>query len=415
LRRIVLYSHDTFGLGHLRRNLLIARQLASSSTPTAILLISGTSQASAFEFPPGVDCLSLPGVCKRDDGSYDARRLGIETSSLISFRSTMIRAAVAEFDPDVLIVDKVPRGVLRELDATLRLLRASGHTRCVLGLRDILDDPASVRSEWLDDANEAAIQEFYDAIWVYGDANVYDIAAEYAFSDAVVEKLRYTGYLDPRVGTHANSTDLVEGGSLPVSPARRLAVCLVGGGEDGARLASAFANTVLPIDMEGVILAGPFMPFHLFKSLQQTAARSRKLRVLRFLDEPNGLVSCADRVIAMAGYNTICEVLCHRKRALVVPRIRPRSEQWIRACRLEALGLLEVLHPDGLSAGRLTDWLTQDCQASLPGATCIDFNGLSCLESLLESLCSRSSVSGRKENCTLFVSSAAWRNCWGLQ
>src|SRR5262249_57656689 len=100
---------------------------------------------------------------------------------------------------DVLIVDKVPRGALRELDAALDCLRARGRTRCVLGLREVLDEPAAVDGEWRDTGSEEAVRTHYDAVWVYGDPAVYDPVREYGFSLAVAAKVHYTGYLDQRV------------------------------------------------------------------------------------------------------------------------------------------------------------------------------------------------------------------------
>jgi predicted glycosyltransferase len=49
----------------------------------------------------------------------------------------------------------------------------------------------------------------------------------------------------------------------------------------------------------------------------------------------------------MGGYNTFCEVLSMDKRALIVPRIVPRQEQFIRASRAAALGLVSMLADDG--------------------------------------------------------------------
>src|SRR5713226_4976810 len=53
--RIALYSNDAMGLGHVRRNLLIAQALAGSPVEAAILMMAGTRQASTFTMPPGVD------------------------------------------------------------------------------------------------------------------------------------------------------------------------------------------------------------------------------------------------------------------------------------------------------------------------------------------------------------------------
>src|SRR5262249_3918525 len=159
-----------------------------------------------------------------------------------------ICGALEAFQPDLFIVDKVPRGALRELDPTLELLHANGRTRCVLGLRDVLDEPAIVRREWAQLENEDAVSRYYHAVWGYGDPTVCDVAREYQFSPAVTEKVRYLGYLDQR---NRLKDDSPEAAGLPDAlglPHGRLVLCLVGSGEDGAHLAETFAQTDLPPD-----------------------------------------------------------------------------------------------------------------------------------------------------------------------
>src|SRR5215207_2724394 len=177
--RLALYSHDTMGIGHTCRNLLIARTLVAPPVSATVLLIAGAREAGAFPLPPGVDCLTLPALHKSAGGAYAPRALQVGLADLVAVRARTIEAALQAFAPDVLVVDKEPRGAVRELEPALRTLRAGGRTRCVLGLRDVLDDPATVRREWAAAANEDAIEAFYDAVWVYGDPAVYDLAREY--------------------------------------------------------------------------------------------------------------------------------------------------------------------------------------------------------------------------------------------
>src|SRR5207249_1916175 len=146
--RVALYSHDTMGIGHLRRNLLLAHTFARPPLSASVLLIAGAREAAAFPTPPGADWLTLPSLYKTADGGYRARALGASLEELIGLRAKILAAALRAFEPDVLVVDKEPRGAVRELDPALRILRARGRTRCVLGLRDVLDDPAAVRREW---------------------------------------------------------------------------------------------------------------------------------------------------------------------------------------------------------------------------------------------------------------------------
>jgi predicted glycosyltransferase len=385
--RIALYSHDTMGIGHMRRNLLIAQELARGQVPVIVLLIAGAREVNAFAIPPGVDYLSLPALHKTGNGHYQARHLDISLRELASLRSQSIAAALNAFNPDVLIVDKVPRGAVNELDAALASLAEKGRTRCVLGLRDVLDDAVTVRREWEETASDETLRAYYDSIWVYGDPVICDPRTEYAFPPDIAAKVRFTGYLDPR--KRKRMTDGPGGinslGELMAGP-ERLALCMVGGGQDGFQLVNSFARAVLPAGMIGVLVTGPFMPQEQQQQLRHFAARNPQLRVLSFVTDADLLLERASRIITMGGYNSVCEALAFDKATLIVPRVKPRFEQLIRAERLRDLGLLDVLHPADLTPQALSDWLALDLPARRPAREQLDLNGLTNLSTLLENV-----------------------------
>jgi predicted glycosyltransferase len=280
--RIALYSHDTMGLGHMRRNLLIAQTLASADRNITILQIVGAREAGTFTPPPGVDFLILPALHKLPDGGYRARSLDISLETLAALRGSAIRGALEAFAPDILLVDNVPQGAVKELLPALSWLRHHRTTRCVLGPRDVLDDPEVVAHEWKCAGNEEAIREFYDAVWIYGDRAVYDMVREYAFRSDVAARMRYTGYLNQTERlrySQADSAQMVAELNLPPG---RLALCLVGGGQDGAELASAFARAEMPAGTNAVLVTGPFMPAVARRDLQRCADENPCLRVLEF-------------------------------------------------------------------------------------------------------------------------------------
>jgi predicted glycosyltransferase len=356
--RMVLYSHDTMGLGHMRRSLLIAHALSRGGREATVLLVCGSVQASSFIIPPGVDCLTLPALRKSTSGTYDSRRLNVPLEGIVKLRSQTIRAAVRAFGPDLLVTDNVPRGALGELEPTLEDLAAEG-VPCVLGLRDILDEPDTVAREWSRAGNEQAIHEYYRSVWVYGDPALYDMAAEYGFSAELRRRLRYVGYLDqrPRLGRSAG-----EGPPAPpdVVPRGPYALCTVGGGQDGLELADAFARSRAPVGIQRLMLVGPDMDAGGRRHLHERARRDGSLSVLDFVPEPGHLVKRAGCMVTMGGYNTVCEAVSFRKRTLVVPRVTPRREQLIRAERFRDHGLLDVLHPQALDPDRLTKWVCRN-------------------------------------------------------
>ena len=381
--RIALYSPGIVGLGHMRRSLLIAQTLACSPLEPVILMVAEARQMGAFAMPPGMDCLILPALRKEADGQCKPRYLDISLRELIALRAKVIRAALEAFEPDVLIVDKLPRGAERELDPTLEYLREHEGTRCVLGLRDVLDDSEAVHRDWCSMADEEAIRNFYDAVWVYGDPAVYDPVREYLLSPDIAAKVYYTGYLNQSMRLTFTEVQEVEPLAALGLPPGQLVLCLLGGGQDGVCLAEAFVEADLPPETNGVILTGPFMPPEVQQRLRRRAAVNPRFRVLKFVTEPEILLNCADRVIAMGGYNTVCEVLSFEKHALIVPRVKPRREQLIRAERLRDLGLLDVLDPDKLSPRALTEWLARPMEPPRISDR-IDLNGLARLPDLLE-------------------------------
>ena len=359
---IALYSPGIVGLGHLRRNLLIAQVLAESHLHSVNLMVTEAREASAFVncMPPGVDCMTLPGLSKGVDGVCKPRYLDLPLKEVIALRAKTIRATLKEFKPDLFLVDNLPRGAYRELDPALKQLKTNGHTRCVLGLRDVLDEPWSVHRDWFRWKFEEALNEYYDAIWVYGDPAIYNMIDEYRFPATIASKIRFVGYLDQRkrVGfASQQGQNLADANSIPDG---RLMLCLLGGGQDGDRLAESFSEAKLPDDACGVIVTGPFMSTHTRSRLEERSAANPRLRVLNFIKEPTMLVERAERIIAMGGYNTICEVLSFEKRSLIVPRVKPRREQIIRAERLRDLGLIDMLEVDCLNAQALTEWMARD-------------------------------------------------------
>ena len=73
--KILLYSHDTFGLGNIRRTLLLAEELKNQYEGAAILIVTGSPMIQSFRIPAGVDYVKLPCLDRTDSERYEPRFL----------------------------------------------------------------------------------------------------------------------------------------------------------------------------------------------------------------------------------------------------------------------------------------------------------------------------------------------------
>ena len=274
--RVALYGHDTMGLGHARRNLRLARALAEGELGAEVLVIGGARESGVFEMPAGADSLILPAISKDTDGRYHSRSLRVPLERVSSVRRELLRSGLVAFEPDVLIVDQVAAGANQELLPALAELRARG-TRCVLGLRDILDEPKAVRRQWGERGELDTLRQFFDEIWIYGERRVFDVVEAYGLPAELAARTHYLGYLDPRAAN--------EEWRLPSElPQEGFDLCLVGGGQDGTALANAFAAAPGPAELPRVVVTGPFMPKPDADALPRCHGGGGPLSVFRMVD-----------------------------------------------------------------------------------------------------------------------------------
>jgi predicted glycosyltransferase len=255
-----------------------------------------------------------------------------------------------------MIVDNVPRGAQYELDPVLKSMRKTGRTRIVLGLRDVIDDPVATRRQWLRQRNLEALRDFYSDVWIYGDPDLYDTALEYGITSKNAAPITYTGYLNQRdrLGTEAAQQSLA--GVVGTDP-RPHVLCSVGGGRDGTALCEAFASAPLPEGHRGILITGAQMPTASRQRIEESAARRENLTVVTFVRDPIAVAAKAAAIVGMGGYNTATEMLSLGRPALIVPRVRPRAEQMLRASLLAERGLVDMMHPETVTSENLAAWL----------------------------------------------------------
>jgi predicted glycosyltransferase/CheY-like chemotaxis protein len=356
--RLLVYSHDTLGLGHLRRCQNLIRGLAVRHRDLSTLLVTGSPMAHKYKLPPRTDYLKLPAVRKVAAESYEARSLAMSDEGILDLRKNLLLRTVRDYKPDVLLVDHSPAGMKGELLPVLDFLKRRGTSTNILGMRDVIDDPASVRAHWRSNGVYELMQSSYDHMVVYGVPEVYDTVREYGLTEELARKTRYVHY----VGDGAPSGDEDARGSGPWR-----VVLSIGGGDGGADTLVAPFLEMLRYQREGLdvtveVLLGPLIPESTEAEIR-AKAEGLPVSLSTFVASPAERFRAADLVVATAGYNTSVEVLAHARRGLFIPRVLHRQEQWLRAQRFAELGLTACLHPDAVTPDVLLRAVSDLCRA----------------------------------------------------
>jgi len=336
--RILMYSHDTFGLGHLRRCRTIAHSLVEAYRGLNILIISGATIAGAFDYRARVDFVKIPSVIKLRNGEYTSMERHIDLQDTLKMRQSIIRHTAETFQPDIFIVDKEPMGLRGEVEETLAYLKAQG-TTLVLGLREVMDAPRLLEAEWTPTDVLRKIGQYYDRVWVYGPPEFYDPLVGLEVPQVVRNKMDFVGFLQRSVSREEVENHKPKGDYILVT---------TGGGGDGADLIHNVIDAYQEdpeLTHKSLIVLGPYMPTKQRQKLIKKCEKIPYIQVIEFDSRMEELIAGATAVVAMGGYNTYCEILSFDKPALIVPRVMPREEQLIRATRAAELGLIDMLLP----------------------------------------------------------------------
>jgi predicted glycosyltransferase len=355
---ILMYSHDTYGLGHIRRTMAIAEQLRKNNTN--ILILTGSPIAGRLTFPKYVDYVRIPGMIKKANDEYFPLTIRIDPMQAMDIRQSIIMATVKTFLPDLFIVDKEPQGLKKEVLPALEWIKQNlKNTKTILGLRDIMDDSETVISDWNKKDIYSTIEDFYSEVWVYGQKRVYNPIKEYDMPVSIEKKVHFTGYIPRKVPKESEADALRL--QLNVMKNENLLTITTGGGGDGLYVLDSYlkmlekmkAKSILP-PFQSVLVTGPFLSRN-DKDLILERADALGIAAYDFFSDMETLIAASDIVVCMGGYNTICEALSSKTMSLVIPRETPRKEQYIRAQAFNREDLIEYIPWTQLNENKLEE------------------------------------------------------------
>ena len=353
-----------------------------------ILILTGSPIAGRFSFPEQIDFVRIPGMIKKTNDEYLPLSIKINARHALDIRKNIITATAKTFQPHLFLVDKEPLGLKKEVLPTLQWLRrCRPDTRSILGLRDIMDDAQSVKKDWKEKRVYQHLENLYSEIWIYGIQDFYDPIKEYEISDAISEKMHFTGYIPRKIPGKDAVRHIKK--ELGLQNGERLVVVTTGGGGDGYRVMDNYLKALETfssrLPFKSVLITGPFMPK---QDRNDVFRRARKLgiRTYHFYRQMEKIFAAADIVVSMGGYNTLCEILGQGTISLVIPRETPRKEQIIRARAFHRQNLVDFIPWDDFTPRLLHEKLTTLLQNPEPYHSAISRFRLTGIETMQQRL-----------------------------
>ena len=373
--KVLLYSHDSVGLGHLRRNLAIAGEITAKFENSTVMIVTGSACATQFVLPRNTDLIKIPTITKDDAGDYVTDSFGGSLQVTLAFRSKMILEAFRSFEPHLVIVDHQLTGLKGEALAMLREAKTK-ESLLFFGMRDVKDGAEAVRRAWDNADCRWALNNCYDQVCVYGMQEVFDPREAYAPLLDEVKRCDFTGFI-VRPEKHVATRQAPR--------ARKKVLVIFGGGGDGAQRAEQYlqALTNTPAHWDSHIITGPLMDPDVIRRLTSKAKKIQPLgsvTIKRFHRDIPRLLSRVDAVVSMAGYNSCAEILQSGVPAVLMPRSFPREEQLIRAMRMAQLGWVSAMpqaNPDPEYIIDAVEWALESSRKSSLEANLNGLNNLS--------------------------------------
>ncbi|MGA8759651.1 MAG: glycosyltransferase [Stellaceae bacterium] len=379
---VLFYVQHLLGIGHLRR----AHYLINGMTRQglAVTLVSGGEPLPELKPVAARHVVQLPPI-RAGDSSFktlvgaDGR---LVDDALWAARREALLAAYAKAKPDALVIEAYPfgrRAFRRELEPLLAAARLANHRTLVFcSLRDVVVAPADEQR-----AIEivARVRADFDAVLVHGDPRLIALEASFARASEIADRLIYTGYVNaPQASIDAEETAGI--GEVLVSAG--------GGAVGGALLRAALGARRLGYlaDASWRLLAGPNLPAKEFAALHIDLPDG--VIVERYRSDFSQMLRRCRVSVSQAGYNTVLDVISAGIPSVLVPFAEMReTEQTLRAERLAACGVVEMLEPTALSPERLGDAIKR-AVARHPAALKLNMGGARRAASIIaEMICDR--------------------------
>ncbi len=370
MKRILVYTHNSIGLGHAFRTLAVITGIKKWRPDIDFLVISGTSIPQIF-FREGIEVIKLPSIKldidRKDSPMYSRYLSGFELETIFDFRQSIIMATFDFFQPDALIIEHNMTGQMSELVPLLmkKWMRKGGPVdfclvhicRGIMKWLPLLCIPYQNPRHRSESIN---IGELYDFMYVLEDREVIDINKAFLGDDPDLEKkISYLGKITNRVYEELPPREAIL--DRFCLPDKKIILVSLGRNQQvfdvSNKLLELFSNTALNSKYQVVMVIDPYLDAAEACNLCEHPL-GKNVRFLPFMPDLVELMRHSELVISRAGYNTINEILLTGVKAVIIPESHGGGEQELRAQKT-AKGHVKVLTEADMYHDRAADLILE--------------------------------------------------------
>ncbi|MDZ7364021.1 MAG: hypothetical protein ONB46_25395 [candidate division KSB1 bacterium] len=344
--RILMYCNDSRGWGSTFRTLSIAALLSRTLQECSILVLTDLATIGRFKLAERVDYVHLPSLGPRDGQNHSQQGLNIEYDNSLRIRRKIAQSAIRTFRPDLVMLDDSLLNLPEEMQKILACVAEDlPQAKMIWGMSDTLGEPEWVYRQWAKNQVLSVLDRYAHEILIFGVQHLFDMAEAYRVPAQIAAKFVYTGYLVREAVPPRRVSENI----AAMNRALPMIMLTPAGNADDFALIDAYlrlleSDSGMPAARSFIVASSAIRS----RDKQALAQRARKLRHVtfqRFGKHALHYIRFADLVICAGGYDVLCEVLGHRKMAIVVPNSRQCPENSYRARLLQERGLVKVMLP----------------------------------------------------------------------
>jgi len=348
ISRVLVYSHDSVGLGHIFRVLAVITGIRKWRPDLEFLVLTGSSIPHIL-MRQGIEVIKLPGIKQgmhRDDPHLSPRYLHkTPLADILDLRKKIIARTFSLYRPDAVMIEHYLAGLEGEIMPILKAKKGRRGTPDDFALVSLTRGIYKDKGALPETPGERALfhcAPLYDAIYVFDERDRIDVNQEYLGADAAMEaKIHYLGpILDKRPEEIPERQEILERFRLKDMPI--LLLCLSRYGDIRGilrRLLAAFDRLGLTNAFQAIMIVDPYLDAVIAGDLRSDPL-FRHVRFLPFFYPLVDLMKASEIIVCRAGYNTVNEVLMTGRKALVIPERHPSGEQERRARGLSSRNLI---------------------------------------------------------------------------